>query len=140
MSRISNQLQAKIRSHFKNRCCYCLLPQEILSNLLEIEHIFPIGQGGTDEEQNLCLSCRGCNGHKSTKISGLDTETNKTIRLFNPRKQIWSEHFEFAENFSKIIGKTPCGRATVGVLKINREQAVNARKIWVIAGWYPPKD
>ena len=140
MSRISAKLQADIRSHFKNRCSYCLLPQEILSNLLEIEHIFPSGQGGSDDESNLCLSCRGCNGHKSNKINGLDSETNKTVKLFNPRVQIWNDHFEFTENFSKIIGKNPCGRATVRALKMNRNQAVNARIIWVTVGWYPPKD
>ena len=138
MSRIPAKIRAKIRQDFKNRCSYCLLPQIILSSLLEIEHIFPTGKGGNDDENNLCLACRGCNSFKSDRVNGFDSETKKSVKLFNPRKQKWKEHFEFSENYSKIIGKTACGRATVRALQINREQAVSARIVWVIANWYPP--
>lgn len=140
MSRISTKVRAKVCRDAKNRCGYCLLPQMILSSPLEIEHILPISAGGTDEEDNLCLACRECNSHKSAKIDVFDYETGQTVRLFNPRTQIWNEHFEFGDNESLIIGKTACGRATVIALKMNIRQAVDARKLWVIAGWYPPKD
>jgi hypothetical protein len=140
MSRISAKLEAKIRREFRNRCSYCLLPQKILSSLLEIEHILATSNGGTDDEYNLCLACRSCNGFKSNKMQGIDAETNQSVSLFNPRTQIWNEHFEFAENYSKLKGKTPCGRVTIIALQMNGEQAVTARKNWVIAGWYPPKD
>ncbi len=61
-------------------------------------------------------------------------QTSKTA-IFNPRKQIWNEHFEFSEDETEIIGKTACGRATVIALRLNFEQAVSARKIWVSVGW-----
>lgn len=140
MSRIPLKIRAKVRQDFKNRCGYCLLPQIILSSPLEIEHILPIAECGTDEEENLCLACRECNSHKSAKIEVFDYETEQTVGLFNPRTQIWNEHFEFGENQSLIIGKTVCGRATVIALKMNIRQAVDAGKLWVIAGWYPPKE
>ena len=48
MSRISSKVQAKVRQRAKSRCGYCLLPQEILMGKLEIEHILPLAEGGTD--------------------------------------------------------------------------------------------
>ena len=140
MSRISSKVEAKIRREAGNRCGYCLLPQEILMGKLEIEHLLPLAQGGTDDETNLWLACRDCNSYKSSKIYGFDDQTGRKVKIFNPRTQNWSKHFKFSEEKTKIIGKTACGRATVIALKMNEKQAVKARMLWVIAGWYPPKD
>ncbi len=139
MSRISSKIQAKIRQDAKNHCGYCLLPQEILMGKLEIEHLLPLAEGGTDAEENLWLACRDCNSFKSSKVYVFDDETKQKIKLFNPRTQNWHEHFRFSKNKTTIIGKTPCGRATVVALRMNNEQAVRARSRWVEAGWYPPK-
>jgi len=139
MSRISSKIQAKIRQDAKNYCGYCLLPQEILMGKLEIEHLLPLAEGGTDAEENLWLACRDCNSFKSSKVYVFDDETKQKIKLFNPRTQNWHEHFRFSKNKTTIIGKTPCGRATVVALRMNNEQAVRARSRWVEAGWYPPK-
>lgn len=140
MSRISRKLQAKVRKDAKNRCGYCRLPQEILMGKLEMEHLLPLAEGGTDEEENLWLACRDCNSYKSFKISGFDEKTNRKIKLFNPRRRVWQKHFEFNPSTGENKGKTACGRATVAALRMNNEQAVSARMIWWKAGWYPPKD
>ena len=138
MSYISDKLKNKIRRQAKNRCGYCLTPQEIISMAFEMEHLRPIADGGTDEEENLWLACRNCNGFKHAKTHAVDPQTNTKTSIFNPRKQIWSEHFEFGEDKTEIIGKTICGRATVIALRLNYEQAVTARIIWVKFGLYPP--
>ena len=140
MSRISRKIQAKVRKAAKNRCGYCLLPQEILMGKLEIEHLLPQAIGGTNEEENLWLACRDCNSHNSFKVYVFDDETRQKVKLFNPRTQIWHEHFKFNQDQTKIIGKTVCGRATVIALRMNEDQAVKARLLWVKASWYPPKD
>ncbi len=139
MSRLSEELKNKIRRAARNRCGYCLTPQEIISMLFEIEHLRPIADGGTDEEENLWLACRNCNAFKHAKIHAIDPITNTEVALFNPRTQNWNENFEFSEDKTKIIGKTPCGRATVTALRLNFEQAVIARNLWVSVGWFPPK-
>ena len=138
MSYLSEELKIKIRREAQNLCGYCLTPQEIISMPLEIEHLRPIAEGGTDDEENLWLACRNCNGFKHAKTDAVDPETNIKTAIFNPRKQIWSEHFSFGEDENEIIGKTACGRATVIALRLNYEQAVSARRIWVSVGWYPP--
>ena len=140
MTAISDELENKIRRQAQNRCGYCLTPQTIVSMPLEIEHLHPIAGGGTDDEENLWLACRNCNGFKHAKTHAIDPITNQENPLFNPRTQNWYEHFEFSEDKTEIVGKTPCGRATVIALRLNYEQAVIARRNWVSAGWYPPKD
>lgn len=139
MSAISRETKDKIRREAKNRCGYCLLPQEIVSMDLEIEHLRPIADGGTNDEVNLWLACRNCNGFRHAKTHAADPQTKTKILIFNPRTQNWNEHFEFSADNTEIIGKTACGRATVIALRLNYRQAVNARKFRVAAGWYPPK-
>lgn len=127
MSEISKDLDAKIRLHAKNRCGYCLVPQKLVSYKLEIEHLFPKGKGGSSEEENLWLACRQCNLNKAAKPQGFDALTFERVKIFNPRKQNWSENFAWSENKTEIIGKTPCGRATVSGLQLNSDLQKTAR-------------
>jgi hypothetical protein len=62
------------------------------------------------------------------------------VKLFNPRRQSWREHFEFSQDQTEIIGKTACGRATVECLQINNFYQKTARSAWVETGKFPPKD
>ncbi len=140
MSRIKQELDNKIREASKNRCGYCLTPQSLTSYKLEIEHIYPISKGGTSEKTNLCLACRHCNLHKSAKVFGFDVVSAKKVKLFNPNLQNWTENFGWDEEETSIIGKTPCGRATIYALKINDDLQTNARKVWKLTGLFPPKN
>ncbi len=139
MSGISNELKEKIRKQAENRCGYCLIPQEIYPLPLEIEHLLPKYEGGTDDEENLWLACRACNGFKHAKIEAIDELSGELVLIFNPRRQKWNEHFEFSEDKTMIRGKTSVGRATVRALKINNDLAVAIREKWVEIGWYPPE-
>lgn len=140
MSKIARKLEEKIRLRAKNRCGYCLLPQNLNPTLLEIEHIQPTADGGTDEEKNLWLACRECNSHKSTKTHGFDEKSSRRVKLFNPRVQNWKRHFKFSADKTEIIGQTACGRATVTALKLNSEVLVSVRRLWVEYDLFPPKD
>lgn len=140
MSKIARKLAEKIRHQAKNRCGYCLLPQNLNPTLLEIEHIQPTAGGGTDEEENLWLACRECNSHKAAKTHGFDQESKRRVKLFNPRKQNWKRHFKFSADVTEIIGKTVCGRATVEALKLNSEVLVSVRRLWAEYDLFPPED
>lgn len=107
---------------------------------MDVDHILPQSLGGLTEEENLWLACSLCNAHKSDRVSGLDPGTGVTAPLFNPRLQSWVEHFAWASHGEQIVGLTPTGRATVLALKLNREQLVQARRLWVSVGWHPPAD
>ncbi|OGO43763.1 MAG: HNH endonuclease [Chloroflexi bacterium RBG_16_57_9] len=109
-------------------------------DVLEIEHIIPRAAGGSDDESNLWLSCGLCNRHKGAQTTGLDPVSNAVVALYNPRAQVWSEHFDWSEDGTHILGKTPVGCATIQALRLNNELAVEVRRNWVLAGWHPPED
>ncbi len=137
-SQISAEVLARVRSQAGDRCGYCLSPQHLVLGWLEIEHIIAKARGGSDDEENLWLACRLCNNYKSTQTFCLEPVTGQRVRLFDPRRQQWSEHFMWSEDATRILGLTPCGRATVVALHLNNPIAVMVRRNWVSAGWHPP--
>lgn len=138
--RISDALRARVRAQAGNRCGYCLARQEYVPWVLEVDHIVPKSKGGTDDEENLWLTCHSCNLFKSDQIHGRDPLTGRRVRLFNPRRQQWKRHFRWSHDGAFIIGRTACGRATVAALNFNNLVAVTVRRNWIAAGWHPPED
>lgn len=137
-SYIPDAVRARVRQQADNRCGYCLSPQRLVLGLLEIDHIVPTALGGSDDEDNLWLACRLCNGYKGVRVDGVDPFTGRRVKLFNPRKQQWSRHFMWSADGVQVIGKTSSGRATVIALQLNNVVAVMVRQAWVAAGWHPP--
>ena len=137
---ISSALRQRVAESFRFRCAYCHTSQRMVGPFLEIDHILPEAHGGTADEENLCLACPMCNSHKADKYEALDPESGQLVPLFNPRQDKWQEHFEWVEEATVIQGKTPIGRATVEVLQMNHPDVVAVRRLWVMAGWHPPKD
>lgn len=140
MSSISDEVRARVRDQAGDRCGYCHSPQKYVLGQLEIDHIIPQARGGTDEVNNLWLACRLCNSFKGMQTRGLDPVTSRRVRLFNPRKQSWTNHFAWNTDGTRIIGLTACGRATALALHLNNVIAVMVRREWVAAGWHPPAD
>lgn len=134
---ISALLRKRVAETAHNRCGYCLMPTEYVYAPMEIDHIWPLTLGGTDDEENLWLACPRCNLYKSSQTHSHDTETNQRVRLFNPREQVWSEHFRWSDSRTEIMGITPTGRVTVIVLQLNLEEAVAFRAFIVAGGWIP---
>ena len=120
-----------------HRCEYCQAPEAIFNLSFEVEHIIPLSRGGRDEEDNLALSCRACNMRKSDFLDGLDYVTQKKVRLFHPRRDIWTEHFRIVKETVMIEGLTPIGRATVERLRMNAPVQLAARSQWAKPGIFP---
>lgn len=136
--RISAEHQDRIRRQADNRCGYCRSHQKYVMGRLEIDHLIPRSKGGSNDEENLWLSCRLCNNAKRDQTHGVDPLTREVMPLYNPRTQAWSDHFIWSDDGVQIIGLTPCGRATVLALQLNNLIAVMVRQEWVAAGWHPP--
>lgn len=81
-----------VAARAKHICEYCHAPEAVFNLPFEVEHIIPLSLGGSDDENNLALSCRSCNLYKSNLISGFD-DTATEVRLFSPREDTWTEHF-----------------------------------------------
>jgi hypothetical protein len=71
-------------------------------------------------------------------MDALDTETGARVALYHPRRQAWSNHFEWVDGNTRVAGKTATGRATVEAMCLNRAGLVNLRKVLVAAGMHPP--
>lgn len=137
---VPSPLRQRIRDAAHDRCGYCLSSQRYVMATLEIEHIIARAAGGTEDESNLWLSCGLCNRYKGAQTTGVDPLDRGQVALFNPRTQVWSEHFSWSSDGTRIIGLTSVGRATIEALRLNNELAVEVRRNWVLAGWHPPED
>jgi hypothetical protein len=139
-ARVPHRLRERVARAAGFCCGYCRTPQSIVGYRLSIEHIIPDAKGGKTVEENLWLACHACNEFKAARIEGNDPVTGKRIRLWNPRRQKWLDHFCWNEDGTEIIGLTPCGRATAATLQLNRPELVAARWLWVQVGWWPPQE
>jgi hypothetical protein len=101
------------------------MPAFALPLPFQIDHIVAEKHGGQTVENNLALACPHCNRFKGPNIAGLDSESGEAIRLFHPRKDTWSEHFEW--DGARIVGRTAIGRATVHVLSMNADDLLLIR-------------
>jgi hypothetical protein len=135
----ANAVRDRVRAQAGDRCGYCLAPQRLVLARLEIEHIIPRSRGGADDEDNLWIACRLCNVFKADQTEGIDPVTGRREPLFHPRRQRWSDHFEWSADGAQITGRTACGRATVAALQLNNAIAVMVREEWVRAKLHPPK-
>ena len=100
----------------------------------------PKSLGGSDNRINLAASCYRCNEFKGAKTHASDPESGQLVPLFNPRNQSWGDEFTWGNGGTNVIGITPTGRATVIALRLNNENVVEARAIWIEFGWHPPAD
>ena len=128
-----------VRRRANYLCEYCHSPERISTTRFTVDHLIPKSIGGSDELSNLALACRRCNERRYNFVAGYDLETKAIVPLFNPREQIWSEHFIWTEDGLKIIGITATGRATCNHLDLNDERhnegsIVKARRLWVRGG------
>jgi hypothetical protein len=122
---VNRELVQTVWRRAGNRCEYCLIPQFALPLPFQIDHVFAEKHGGQSVESNLALACPHCNRFKGPNIAGLDPDSGQPIRLFHPRTDVWTEHFEF--DGPRIIGRTPIGRVTVHVLAMNADDLLLIR-------------
>lgn len=126
-SYISTRLRRFIEERANRRCEYCLLRSGISFFPHEVDHIIAEKHGGATVESNLAFTCWRCNRHKGTDPGSFDPETGEFSFLFNPRTQIWSEHFRFEE--VQIMGLTAEGRTTANLLQLNTDERLTERRM-----------
>jgi hypothetical protein len=133
-------VRTRVAQQARNRCGYCHTSEEVTGAAMEIEHLVPESRGGSSTEANLWLACSECNSFKGDHVAAPDPTTNELVPLFNPRYQVWQEHFAWTSDGAHVVGLTASGRATVQALRLNRPLLTSARRIWVRAGAHPPGD
>ncbi|PSB21189.1 HNH endonuclease [Phormidesmis priestleyi ULC007] len=136
MSTIPTALRRSVVQEASNRCEYCRLSQAGQEATFHIDHIVPVVADGKTTADNLALACVSCSLHKSARQMAKDPVTGEPAHLFNPRQQIWKEHFQW-DNV-RVVGLTPTGRATVEALLMNRPIILSIRAEEELLGRLPP--
>jgi 5-methylcytosine-specific restriction endonuclease McrA len=125
-------LRREVRDRAAERCEYCLMPERLSFHTHPVDHIIAQKHGGQAESENLALACIACNQAKGSDIASIDPAGNALVPLFNPRREIWSEHFELRDAF--IVPRSAVGRATARLLQFNAPERVEERELQLQAG------
>jgi hypothetical protein len=88
--------------------------------------------------ETLLRAAGRCEYWKGARLKVRDPLTGKMVPLFHPRREKWSAHFRWKGN--RVEGRSPSGRASVFLLKMNRALAVAIRKEERLIGRHPPND
>ncbi len=117
------------------RCEYCLVHESDVLLSHEADHIIAQQHEGKTMPENLALACMHCNRHKGTNIASIDPDSGQLTPLFNPRTQIWAEHFELKN--ARIQPLTSIGQVTIKLLKLNHPDRLRVRQALIEIEAYP---
>ncbi|MCU0568070.1 MAG: HNH endonuclease [Oculatellaceae cyanobacterium Prado106] len=136
---MTNYVSASLRHLVVQRASgayeYCLIHQTFSIYTHEVDHVIALKHGGQTSEENLVLACLPCNRHKGSDLTSIDPFTGRITPLFNPRTQVWTEHFEQERGY--LTGITAVGRTTVCLLKMNEMNRLQLRQALSLQGLYP---
>ena len=135
MRHIPAALRRLVVQRSRDRCEYCHLSQAGQEATFHIDHVRPVTRGGVSAIDNLALACVSCSLRKGGKETVIDPETSHEAPIFNPRRDVWSEHL--AWEGIKLIGLTPTGRATIQALDLNRPLILAIRQEEAAVGRHP---
>ena len=86
---------------------------------------------------NLAYACSFCNRNKGSDIASVSGVAGELVRFFNPRIDLWSEHFRLEGSLIEPL--TSIGEATARILKFNESERVLERETLIAIGRYPSK-
>ena len=136
--RIPPGIQEQVRQRAGYLCEYCHTAEKWQYVRFTVDHVIPLKQDGSDAFDNLALACFHCNRRKAARLTAVDPDSGEAVFLFNPRQHLWKAHFVWSPDGLCIIGLTPVGRATVEMLKFNRERVLHIRAADGAVGRHPP--
>lgn len=128
-------LRQLVTERAEGHCEYCLLPETVTVHRHEPDHVIPRQHGGETNADNLAIACMRCNRYKGSNVGSFDPETGDLVPFYNPRSQIWLEHFRL--DGATIEPLTPQGRVTVKILHLNDPDRVEERLRLMNIGLYP---
>ena len=135
MRHIPARLQRLVRRRSGERCEYCHLSQVGQEATFHIDHVTPIAAGGQTVADNLALACVSCSLRKGARRIAVDPNTRREVPLFNPRRDVWAEHFGWRG--VRLVALTATGRATIKALALNRPVILAIRLEEITPGRHP---
>jgi len=136
MSDVSPGLREEVMRRAGYRCEYCGLAQVGQEATFHVDHVVPRAAGGPTTADNLAAACVSCSLRKGARQTATDPQSGQEVPLFNPRTQVWAEHFRWEGEAVEPL--TPTGRATVTALAMNRSLILAIRREETARGRHPP--
>lgn len=116
-----------LQKDFHGRCCYCNMPEDLLTVPYHVEHFIPesafkgIKDSLMTDYNNLMWSCPKCNLSKGDKFSGDIRQNNKIENklFYNPVETDYNNIF-YRNELGGIDSDDPKGREMIKILKLYR--------------------
>ena len=120
------------RSFF--RCEYCKIPDLGFGIPFQVDHIRALKHSGTTVLSNLAYCCPDCNRYKGTDLGSYLEDESVLIRFFNPRIDLWEEHFSILNG--TILPNTPQGQVTANIFQFNLAERILLRQELILSDLY----
>lgn len=134
-SDINEEQRAEIAQRAAWRCEYCLIHEEDSGFPHEVDHIISRKHGGPSTSDNLAYACVICNRYKGSDVASIEPGTREIIRLFDPRRDRWTDHFRIDAALIEPI--TIVGSTTARLLRLNAPERILERGVLQSLGRYP---
>ena len=122
-----NRYYAPVARRAQNRCEYCHAPEIVFNMRFEVDHVLPRSHGGSNQLDNLALSCPVCNLFKSDFYPQLELDFAPEQRILHPLRDDIGRHYLLRENSGWLVPITETGRFHIAVLQLNRPELVAYR-------------
>jgi hypothetical protein len=76
-----------------------------------------------------------CNRYKGSDVASIEPRTGEIIRLFDPRRDRWEDHFRIDSALIEPI--TNVGSTTARLLRLNAPERILERRLLQSLGRYP---
>jgi hypothetical protein len=137
---ISAELRRLVVARADSLCEYCLVHEEDTFFGCEVDHVISEKHGGPTEADNLAYACLICNRNKGSDVGSVlpPLASGVFVRFFNPRTDLWSNHFGLEEGDGiSIRPLTEVGQVTARILGFNSAERLLERQALRDAGRYP---
>jgi hypothetical protein len=132
---ISVQLRRLVVERAGSICEYCLIASVDRSSGCQVDYIISVKHGGDTTPDNLCYACTFCNLQKGTDLGSINWRNGELVRFFNPRRDLWREHFQL--DGAIIQTTTDIGEVTARILDFNDPDRILERQILIENDRYP---
>jgi hypothetical protein len=136
-SHVPAELRRLTAVRAEGRCEYCLIHEEDTFYGCEVDHVISEKHGGATIADNLAYCCLPCNRYKGSDLGSVTVATDRLVRFFNPRIDVWSEHFALDGVIVRPL--TEIGEVTERVFKFNEVGRLMERKELEAVGRYGVK-
>ncbi len=120
---VNQAIRQVVRESANFSCEYCGVSETESGGELTLDHFRPVSKNGGDELENLVYCCFRCNTFKGDYWA----DTPKKTQLFNPRNDIYDEHFWLADS-GKLLAFTEVGEFSIQLLRLNRQPLIKKRQ------------